>query len=389
MMIKDFVLNLKCLNAILYGCRVKNILESEVMEFVHFSKPTISLEEEDFEKIKDVIRSGWVSIGRYVEELENEFKKRFKVKHAIACSCCTQGLIIALKAAGWRNQRVAVPAFTWPSTVFAIESNIGNAPVFCDIDPETWLMDLDSLDDDLYDVVLAVDTFGNQADIKTTKPVIYDAAHGFNLKKLGHRGIAEVVSFSFSKVVSASEGGMILTNDDEVAKTAYELRRLASRMEEVNAIIALSSLRKYDYYNQIKIDIIERYQKNFDFNFAIQRVPECTNHSVFSLLLNNSYTRDAISMALKNNEIEVKTYYEPLVEGLAHTDQIYSRIISLPTYPEIVSKQEMICGLINESVKGSMELSRGDALSREDPLPGKRYLVDSGYLIEYLRREQK
>jgi dTDP-4-amino-4,6-dideoxygalactose transaminase len=368
---------------------VKNFLESEVMEFIHFSKPTISLEEEDFEKIKDVLRSGWVSIGRYVEELENEFKERFKVKHAIACSCCTQGLIIALKAVGWRNQRVAVPAFTWPSTVFAIESNIGNTPVFCDIDPETWLMDLDSLDDELYDVVLAVDTFGNQADIKTTKPVIYDAAHGFNLEKLGHRGIAEVVSFSFTKVVSASEGGMILTNDDEVAKTAYELRRLASRMEEVNAIIALSSIRKYDYYNKIKLDIIERYQKSLDFNFTLQQVPECTNHSVFSLLLNNSYTRDAISTALKNNEIEVKTYYEPLVEGLAHTDQIYSRIISLPTYPEIVSKQDMICGLINESVKGSMELSRGDASSPDAHLPGKRYLVDSGYLIEYLRREQK
>jgi hypothetical protein len=49
----------------------------------------------------------------------------------------------------------------------------------------------------------------------------------------------------------------------------------------------------------------------------------------------------------------------------------------------------MICGLINESVKGSMELSRGDASSPDAHLPGKRYLVDSGYLIEYLRREQK
>lgn len=358
------------------------------MEFTQFSKPTISLEEEDFEKIRSVISSGWVSIGKYVEELEGKFKERFKVKHAIACSSCTQGLIIALKAAGWRNKRVAVPAFTWPSTVFAIESNIGNTPVFCDIDSETWLMDMGSLDDAHYDVVLAVDTFGNQAEIQTTKPVIYDAAHGFDLDKLGHRGIAEVVSFSFTKVVTASEGGMILTNYDEVAKTAYELRRLASRMEEVNAIIALSSIRKYDHFHKIKLDIIERYLKGFDFNFTLQRIPECTNHSVFSILMNNSYARDAVAAALARNNIEVKVYYEPLVEGLVNTDQVFSRILSLPTYPDITSKLDEIIALVNESVKESVKPGKSD-VTLGAALPGKTYLVESGYLTEYLRRETK
>ena len=136
-------------------------------------------EQDEIDAVADVLSSGRVNYwtgdqGRLFEE---EFAGYVGVKHAIACSCCTQGLIIALKAVGWRNQRVAVPAFTWPSTVFAIESNIGNTPVFCDIDPETWLMDLDSLDDELYDVVLAVDTFGNQADIKTRQRKGEDKAH--------------------------------------------------------------------------------------------------------------------------------------------------------------------------------------------------------------------
>lgn len=355
------------------------------MEFIQFSKPMISLDGEDYEKIKAVINSGWVSIGRYVEELENEFKKRFKVKHAIACSSCTQGLIIALKAAGWRNKRIAVPAFTWPSTVYAIESNIGNTPVFCDIDPKTWLIDLESRDDESYDVVLAVDTFGNQANVKTTKPVIYDAAHGFNLKQLGHRGIAEVVSFSFTKVVSTSEGGVILTNDDEIAKTAYELRRLSARMEEINAIIGLRSIKNYEKNQQQKLNIIQKYIDSF--NFTLQQIPECTNYSVFSILLDSAQSRDAIAKAFKENNIEVKIYYEPLVEGLPNTDWIYSHIISLPTYPDIASKQEYLCKLIDESVRKSYAIRESDILTTNVPIPGKTYLKETGYLKTYLRRE--
>ncbi len=360
------------------------------MKQIQYSKPTISLDEEEYKEIRAVLESGWVSIGKHVEELENEFKRRYNVKHAIACSCCTQGLVIALKAAGWRNKRIAVPAFTWPSTIFAIESNIGNVPLFCDIDAETWLIDLATLDDESYDVVLAVDTFGNQAEVDTDKPVIYDAAHGFDLEKLGHRGVAEVVSFSFTKVVTASEGGMILTNHDDIAKTAYELRRLSSRMEEINAIIALSSINKYKANRDIKNDIIEGYKKGLDFNYTLQRIPECTNNSVFSILLNNSYARDAAVTELNSNGIEVKTYYEPMVEGLVNTDQIYSRIISLPMYDEIVPEVDRICELMNRSVHNSADTNTAKSENGTGAeLPGKAYLMESGYLMKYLRRETK
>lgn len=352
------------------------------MEFIRFSKPMISLEEEDYERIKEVINSGWVSIGKYVEELENEFKKRFGVKHAIACSSCTQGLIIALKACGWRNKRIVVPAFTWPSTIYALESNIGNKPVFCNIDPKTWLIDINNLDENSYDAVLAVDTFGNQANINTTKPVIYDAAHSFNLKELGHRGIAEVVSFSFTKVVSASEGGIILSNDDGIAKTACELRRLSSRMGEINAVIGIRSIKNYEKNQEQKLKIIQKYKNSFDFNYTLQSIPECTNYSVFSILLDSTQSRDAIAKTFKENNIEVKIYYEPLVEGLPNTDWVYSHIISLPIYPDIASKQEYLCRLINESVKESY-------LTPGVSVPGKTYLNESGYLKTYLRQEMR
>ena len=355
------------------------------MKPLRFSTPTITLEREDYADIRQVIDSGWVCIGKHVDRLEVDFRRRFRVKHAIACSNCTQGLIIALKAAGWRNKRIAVPAFTWPSTIFAIESNIGNAPIFCDIDPDTWLLDLDSISPDSYDAVIAVDTFGNQAGVKTRKPVIYDAAHGFDLRDLGHRGLAEVISFSFTKVVSASEGGMILTNNAEIAKTAYELRRLASRMEEINAIIALRSLSNYEKNQKAKIDIIDYYTRHLAFAYQRQRIPTCTNHSVFAVLLGTRQERDAIAHTLAKHKIEFKIYYDPLVSGLPNIDSIYSRIIALPTHQGVKPFLKNICRWINDCM---VALSRQPAYNGHQaiPTPGKRYLKESGYLNAYLRR---
>ncbi len=354
---------------------------------IQFNKPTISLEKSDYKEIQNIINSGWVSIGVNVEKLEAEFKSRFKVKHAIACSSCTQGLVVVMKAAGWRNKSIAVQPFTWPSTIYAIESNIGNVPVFCDIDPESWLVDIGSLPTNTYDAVLAVDTFGNQADIKTNKPVIYDAAHGFDLKDLGHRGIAEVVSFSFTKVVSASEGGMILTNNNRIAETARELRRLSCRMPEINAVIALRSLKNYEKNQEAKMQIIEGYLKRFDFNYHTQQIPTCTNHSVFSILLDSPNERDAIAHALKKSGVEFKTYYEPMITGLKNVDLVYSRILSLPVYPQIADVLDKICAIINTAAKNTCLAQKIKHYSSSVPTPGKRYLKQSGYLNTYLRRQ--
>lgn len=357
------------------------------MEHVQFSKPTICLEESDYQEIRKIISSGWVSIGENVEKLEAEFKHRYQVKHAIACSSCTQGLVVAMKAAGWRNKRIAVQPFTWPSTIYAIESNIGNVPIFCDIDPETWLIELGELPSDTYDAVLAVDTFGNQGDIKTNKPIIYDAAHGFGLKDLGHRGIAEVVSFSFTKVVSAAEGGIILTNDNCLAETAQELRRLSCRMPEINAVIALRSLENYEKNQDAKMRIIDGYLKHFEFQYHTQRIPTCTNHSVFSILLDSTDERDAIAHALKKAGVEFKTYYEPMVLGLKNVDSIYSRILSLPVYPQIATVQDKICAIINAAAKKANSAKKVKHYNSLFPTPGKRYLRQSGYLDGYLRKQ--
>ena len=335
---------------------------------IRYGSPNIFLNEDDILEIQDILKSGWVSIGKHVRELEIVFEKRFGVKYAIACSSATSGLIIAIKSAGWENKRIAVPSFTWPSTVYAIESTKNNTPVFCDIDKDTWIMDMSTVKN--YDAVVCVDTFGNQANIDGNGvPVIYDSAHGFDLPNLGHRGLAEVVSFSFTKLVTAMEGGMILTNDDAFADTAYELRRLSSRMGEINAFIAKKSIKYYDeVYDSLKKDMIQIYTDNLEFDFVKQKIETATNYSTFCICMENSSIRNLSLCEMEKNNIETKVYYDPIVSGLSNTDYVYSRIIALPTHSNLTKEMQMeIIKILNE-------------VSTSSNTPGKRYMKKSGFI---------
>jgi len=340
---------------------------------MQFSKPNIKLSKKDYDRIKGVISSGWVSIGEYVQKLEFKFREKFNVRHAIACSSATQGLIIAMKAAGWRNKRIAVPSFTWPSTIYAIESNIGNKPVFCDVNRKTWLIEPKGD----YDCIMSVDTFGSESCItsdkmESTDDIICDAAHSFGINNLGQRYLAEVVSLSFSKMVSASEGGVILTNNDNLADCAYELRRLSARMEEINAIIALKSFHDFDINQKMMTGHIAHYKRSLEFPFEEQTILFSTNNSNFPILVEPSI-RESIVSALVENDIEYKIYYEPLVSGLKNTDDIYSRIISFPLYSGLDSKDiKKVCLIANEAALKST--------------PGVKYLR-SDYLKEYIENE--
>lgn len=332
---------------------------------IPYNKPSFSLNNTDHKNIQDIIDSGWVSIGRYVNEVEEYFKKKHNVKHAIACSCATSGLIIAIKSAGWRDKKIAVPAFTWPSTVYAIDSN-RNTPVFKDINPNTWSMEYAQSND--HDCVISVDVFGSESYIESDKPVIYDAAHGFSLPRLGRRGIAEVVSFSFTKRVTGMEGGMILTNDNNLAECARELGRLSSRMGEINAYIILKSINDWGKHtDQIRV-IINTYQKELNFPF-IEQQKKVSNLSVYAILV-EPHLKNSITNAFIENGIEFKSYYEPLVHGLKHTDELYSRIIALPAYPSLTSyDQKKICEVMNAAAKENS--------------PGVKY-IRSNYLRKYI-----
>jgi dTDP-4-amino-4,6-dideoxygalactose transaminase len=311
---------------------------------IQYSHPNFTVDESLKNWLGDILDGGWVSIGTYTNQLEETVADRFKVKHVIACANATTGLIIALKAAGITNLKIEVPAFTWPSTIYALVCN-GNTPIYTDIKKDTWTIDTTT-----QRYVLPVDTFGASAGKYAN--AVYDAAHAWDVPDLGHRGIAEVLSLSFTKVVTATEGGLILTNDDEVAETCRELRRLSGRLEEVNAFIALRSIDYWDTEaKEHRQYLVNSYKKAFDFNFSVQEGN--INNSVFSIVLPTPAMRDKILKELSLKQIETKIYYEPLIDGLETTDYIYSQSIALPLNRFITDEQiKEIADIANMAVKG-------------------------------------
>lgn len=314
---------------------------------IQFAKPDIKLPDNAYEEIKEIIRSGWVCEGKWVDKLENHFIEKFGVKYAIACANCTSGLVAAVKALDLNKKKVGLPAFTWPSTLYAIESG-GGKPVFIDVDRKTWLMNQDFIK--FLDAVIPVDTFGNEF-IPTNCPdrIIIDAAHGYGNPNLGKRADIEVVSFSFTKVITAMQGGMILTNDDILKDKVREIVRLAAKMTEVNALICCYQLDKYEDDQQNKCRLIEMYKSLIECSYECQEIPVNTNNSVFSLLFATPEKRDRIVELFTKNNIEVKCYYKPLTNKLKDTNYIYERIISLPIYKEVEEHIPFICKLINEA----------------------------------------
>ena len=314
---------------------------------VRFSRPHFHWGEAEQRALETMVDTGWVSNSDHVRQLEQAYQERFEVPYAIACSSATQGLILALRACHWHDMRVLLPAFTWPSTAFAVELNHSTA-VFGDIDADTWLLDESSVTEP-YDAVLAVDIFGNQHPAGSTKPLIVDAAHGFGLTGLGRRGLVEVVSMSNTKIPTAGEGGMILTHDPALAQSLAEDRRLASRMPEASAIIGLQSIDSYDDLQVRRQAIIDTYLRELDFPFTKQQGTESWNYSVFAVALPSTELRDRLVLALQQAGIESKVYYEPLRAGLPVTDDLFARLLALPVYPAVSACQSHIIDILNRT----------------------------------------
>lgn len=337
------------------------------MKYIQFSKPGIKLSSEDMKNIQRSINSGWFCNGEYVQELEKHFRDKFNVKYAVSCASCTSGLIIAIKALNIKNGVILLPAFTWPSTEYAVSCN-NNIPLWCDVDMESWDANPNLCDNgDLacqhdksyaftkwWDCQISVDIFGNESYMRTLRhghpvPTIYDAAHGYGLENLGNRGDIEVVSLSFTKPITSMQGGMILFNNEKMYEEIRELVNLSAKLTEVNAYVALKSIEQLSNIEDIRNNIRDIYRNHIECKYTEQLVRRNSVHSTFSILLESNKKRNSVAKAFKENNIEVKIYYDPLYRGLQNTEDIYSRIISLPVYEEMMSEIPRICKLINEA----------------------------------------
>lgn len=202
--------------------------------------------EEEWQATRDSFETGWLTQGPKVAAFEKAFAERHQARHALATTNCTTGLHLILSAMGiGAGDEVIVPAFTWVATANVVVY-CGATPVFADVDRETYNIDPVDVARRLTPrtkAVIAVHLFGLCADMDELRavlppnvPIIEDAAcaAGAAYKGIpsGALGLAAAFSFHPRKSITTGEGGMVTTNDDELADVANMLRNHGASISE-------------------------------------------------------------------------------------------------------------------------------------------------------------
>jgi dTDP-4-amino-4,6-dideoxygalactose transaminase len=331
---------------------------------------------EDVEEVKriveTVLQSGMLSNHTYTRNFEKSFAELSNVKHAVAVNSGTAALEIALRTIGLKSgDEVLVPTNTFSATAAAVVF-AGGKPVFTDIDPETLCINTENIQKYLTPRtkgVVAVHIGGLICpDIKAIKEIcgnrglflVEDAAHAQGCTICGEPAgsFGDVACFSFyaTKVMTTGEGGMITTNNDEVARKAEVLRDQGKdsdsglivdlgnnwRLPEVNAAMGIVQLKRLPeiiekrnmiaryYYKELgKIDCIE-----------VQKIPRniVDNYYKYVTFIDQDINRDEVKMKLREKGVMCgdAVYWPPL-----HLQPVYRRL--LKTKEGDFPKAEDVC----------------------------------------------
>jgi dTDP-4-amino-4,6-dideoxygalactose transaminase len=333
---------------------------------------------EDFVRdIRKIIGSRQLTNGSFVIEFESMAAAFLGVPHCVAVSSCTSGLTLTLRALDLKGE-VILPSFTFHATAHSVVWN-GFKPVFADCDPQSFCISPASVRERLSPdtaAILAVHVFGNPANVSELKeiaagaqvPLIYDSAHAFGSKinqtHVGTFGVAEVFSFSPTKLLVAGEGGLVATHDADLARRLRaarnygdagnsdpELAGMNARMSELHAALALRGLdgieMRIGRRNEVRLHYEERLKEIPGLSF--QRIPSGNRSSCkdFQVLVDEAAfgrPRDWLFDALRKENIEVRRYFSPPVHlqklyrsvwdgrPLPVTERISDSVVSLPIY---------------------------------------------------------
>lgn len=201
--------------------------------------------EEEWQALQEPVMSGWLTQGPKVAAFEKAFAELHGVKHAIATTSCTTALHLILAALDvGPGDEVIVPSFTWVATANVV-LYCGATPVFVDIDPQTYNMDSGKVAEKITKgtkAIIPVHLFGLPSDIDAISevagdiPLVEDAAcaagSSYKGRTAGSLGTAGAFSFHPRKSITTGEGGMVTTNDDNLAEKINMLRNHGASISE-------------------------------------------------------------------------------------------------------------------------------------------------------------
>lgn len=356
---------------------------------VPIAKPIIG--EEEIENVVEVLKSGMIAQGPKVMEFEEKFANWIGAKYGIATNSGTSALHVALLACGiGEGDEVITTPFTFIASGNAIVYT-GATPVFADIDLDTYTIDPDSIEDLITDktkAILPVQLYGQAADMdkireiaeKHDLKIIEDAAqaHGaeYNGEKVGTLGDMACFSFYPTKNMTTSEGGMITTNDEELAKKAQMFRAHGAReryhhdeigynfrMTDIAAAIGLAQLNVIDEFNNKRIsnaNYLNEQLKDVE-GIVTPKSPDNYKHVYhqYTILVEKGNRDDWVEF-LTNKGIgtgihyPIPLYNQPIYKKLGIegdcplAEKAADNVISLPVHPSL-TKEDL--DLVVDAVK--------------------------------------
>ncbi len=366
---------------------------------IQLAKPDITQTEID--AVIEVMKSGWLSIGPKVEEFEKKIADYVGIKHAIAVNSGTSGLHLLIKSYDIKDgDEVITTPFSFVASTNCILFERAK-PVFVDINPETLEMDVDSIEAKITDktkAILAVDVFGQPMDMRRLRKIadkhklilIEDSCEALGSEydgiKSGSLADAAVFAFYPNKQITTGEGGMIVTNDDNIAELCRSYRSQGRaitgfwlhhermgynyRMSEVNAVIGSVQMDRLD-------DIIRRRNKAANmYNERLSNIkgvtipyvsPATTVMSwfVYVIRLDEHIDRDKVMEHLKQNGVACRPYFTPIhiqpyikemfgyeEEDFPNTAKAGRSCIALPFYNDLNSEEiEYVADTLEKAIK--------------------------------------
>ena len=356
---------------------------------IPFARP--EFDEAEIRAVRDVLMGGWVSQGPAVVRFEQIFAERVGARYAIATSSCTTALHLALLLAGvGRGDEVICPSYSFIATANAARY-AGATPIFADIERDTWNIDPADVRRRISDrtkVILPVHQVGLAADLDRLAPlagngiaIVEDAACAlgstYRGRPIGSHADLACFSFHGRKTISTGEGGMLTTDDAELAERARRLRSHGAsvsavdrhaakglvfeeygelgfnyRMSDVQAAIGIAQMDKLDGLVARRRALADRYDAAFRSCSELQRParPAYAEHAFQSygvmLTPESRIERDDLLRALADRGISCRRgippiHREPLYQArgaapsLPVTEEVAARSLFLPLYASL------------------------------------------------------
>lgn len=367
-------------------------------EVINVTKTSLPPMEEYIEEIRDLWDTHWVTnMGVKHNLFRDQLKDLLGVENIELLVNGHMALEMAIQAFDMKGEVITTP-FTFASTTHAIVRN-GLTPVFCDINPETYLIDENKIEDLITEktcAILPVHVYGNICNVekieeiarKHNLKVIYDAAHCFGEtykgQGVGSFGDASIFSFHATKVFNSIEGGAVSFKLEEIGKRIYNLKNFGiNGPEEVNAVganaklnefcaaMGICNLRHFNEKIAARKRLVERYRELLGGVEGIQlnciQKDVTSNYSYFPAVFDKETfgcTRDDVYEALSEENIVARKYFYPLTNDFSCYEgyepekttpvayRISNSVLTLPLYPDLgIEAVDKICRVILECKK--------------------------------------